>query len=249
MGSETTQSSEKPAAGTPLKAESVLVDEVINFLSSHPDFFIRYPQLLAAMAIPHDCGPAASLIEHQVQVLKKETTEMQRKFRDLMDNAHLNEELSQRIHRLVLALLQARDLDECLGALYQGLGENFSADMISLRIFAQARDVCNQGLGEFVTDSTCDLFKNVFAQGHPVCGQATSAQLEFLFQDQAARVGSSALVPIRIGFIQVTQAPSRACALLAIGSRDATRFQPGMGTVYLSRLAEIIGQILHRHVT
>ncbi len=244
MGSETRPSSGKP----PLKAAPMPAEEVVSFLIQHPDFFTRHPQLLAAMSIPHECGPAASLIEHQVQVLKKETADMHAKFRELMDNARLNEELSQRIHRLVLALVQARDLDECLGALYQGLGENFGADMISLRIFAQARDVCNQGLGEFVSDNDCDLFQSVFSQGHPVCGQATSAQLEFLFQDQARLVGSTALVPIRFHAVQEGQDPTRSCALLAIGSRDATRFKPGMGTVYLSRLAEIIGQTLHRYV-
>ena len=248
MGSETRQSSGKPAPGTATKAESVRVEEVVSFLSQHPDFFTRHPQLLTAMIIPHDCGPAASLIEHQVQVLKKESTDLRRKFRELMDNARFNEELSQRIHRLILSLVQARDLDECLGALYQGMAENFDADMISLRIFAEARDVCNQGLGEFVNDNAGDLFQSVFARGHPVCGQATSSQLDFLFQDQAKLVGSTALVPIRIGTVHDAQEPSRACALLAIGSREATRFPPGMGTVYLSQLAEIVGQILHRHV-
>jgi len=53
-------------------------------------------------------------------------------------------------------------------------------------------------------------------------------------------------VPISIGYAQEGQEPSR--ALLAIGSRDASRFQPGMGTVYLRQLAEILGQILYRYV-
>jgi len=244
MSSETRQRSGKSASDT--TPQSGQTEAVADFLSQRPDFFTHRPELLAKMEIPHECGPAASLIEHQVRVIKKQNTELRGKFKELMDNAHQNEELSQRIHRLVLALVQAQELDECLAALYQGMAGNFGADMISLRIFAQAREARDQGLGEFVTDSQCDLFLSVFAEGHPVCGQATSAQLEFMFQDQAEAVGSTALVPIGIGCGQTGR--KQAQALLAIGSRDASRFQPGMGTVYLRRLAELLGQILYRYV-
>jgi uncharacterized protein YigA (DUF484 family) len=246
MSSETRKSSEKTATDVPLRAD--LEQEVVDYLGQNPDFFIHHPHLLLELDVPHDCGPAASLIEHQARVLKKQNSDLTRRFKELMDNAHLNEELSQRIHLLVLALVHARDLDECLGALYQGMTENFGADMISVRIFAEAREVSNKGLGEFVTRDDCDLFQSVFTEGNPVCGQATSSQLEFLFQDQASSVGSTALVPIRVGYEQdaLDQPPAR--VLMAIGSRDATRFQPGMGTVYLRQLADLLGQILHRHV-
>ncbi len=246
MGSETTRSSGKSVSQTPAKTD--LEVQVVEFLRRHPDFFSNYPQLLVEMEIPHDCGPATSLVEHQVHVLKQQATEMRSKFKQLMDNARQNEELNQRIHQLVLALVQTRALDDCLAALYQGMAENFGADMISLRIFAQAREMRDQGLGEFVAQKDCDLFHSVFSGGHPVCGQATSGQLEFLFQEQAQAVASTALVPIRIGYLQDQPGQSQACALLAIGSRDAARFQPGMGTVYLHQLAELLGQILHLHV-
>ncbi len=224
-------------------------EEVVTYLSQHADFLARHPQLLAAMVVPHECGSAASLIEHQVHVLKQQAAQLRGKFKDLMANAHQNEELSQRIHRLVLSLVQARELDECLTGLYQGMAENFGADLICLRIFAQPRDTHNQGLGEFADQDSSELFQSVFAQGNPVCGQASSAQLEFLFRDQASSAKSTALVPVKIGYEHDDKDQLCSRALLAIGSKNAARFQPGMGTVYLRQMAELLGQILHRHVS
>jgi uncharacterized protein YigA (DUF484 family) len=36
--------------------------------------------------------------------------------------------------------------------------------------------------------------------------------------------------------------------LLAIGSQDASRFHPGMGTLFLTHLGELIGLLLARYL-
>jgi uncharacterized protein YigA (DUF484 family) len=64
------------------------------------------------------------------------------------------------------------------------------------------------------------------------------SQLEFLFRDDAAEIGSVALVPLgkksQIGF-------------LAIGSSDADRFHPGMSIDFLARLGDLVAGALKRY--
>ena len=72
----------------------------------------------------------------------------------------------------------------------------------------------------------------------PRCGQVRDSQKDFLFQDDAAEVGSVALVPLGdkadIGF-------------LAIGSADTDRFHPGMSIDFLTRLGDLIAGALKRY--
>jgi len=64
------------------------------------------------------------------------------------------------------------------------------------------------------------------------------SQLEFLFRDDAAEIGSVALVPLgeqsQIGF-------------LAVGSNDADRFHPGMSIDFLARLGDLVAGALKRY--
>ena len=44
---------------------------VADYLRDNPDFFQNNTSLLAMLRIPHSCGTAVSLVEHQVKVLNR----------------------------------------------------------------------------------------------------------------------------------------------------------------------------------
>ena len=83
------------------------------------------------------------------------------------------------------------------------------------------------------------LFARVLASSKPICGHFKDAQLEFLFSEHAIDIESAALLPL---------GASARFGILAIGSRDPQRFHPGMGTIFLRQLGEIVSRILARHV-
>ena len=62
-------------------------------------------------------------------------------------------------------------------------------------------------------------------------------QRDFLFGDEAATIGSVALLPLGAG---------GAIGLLAVGSPDPARFHPGMSTEFLARMGELIGDAIAR---
>ena len=79
------------------------------------------------------------------------------------------------------------------------------------------------------------LRESLLSTGRPLCGRLKKAQLEHLFGDQAAALESAAVVPL---------GEKAGHGLLAIGSCESIRFHPGMGTLFLSNLGELLGQLL-----
>jgi uncharacterized protein YigA (DUF484 family) len=217
-------------------------ESVETYLRENPDFFDRHPNLLENLIIPHSCGGAVSLVEYQVSVLRDQVHEMRRRIQSLANNARDNEALSQRLHQLTLTLVECTRLDEVLSNLYQAMGDDFKADFAAIRLFADPASSGDQGLGEFVgPDSGAgEMFSQVLASSKPLCGHIKEAQLAFLFSEHAGEVASGALLPLghRVRF-----------GVLAIGSRDPQRFHPGMGTIFLRQLGELVSRILLPHVT
>jgi len=58
-------------------------EDIIEYLRSHPDFFVEHTDILSELNIPHDTpgqlastGNVASLIEHQVAQLRHENSSL-----------------------------------------------------------------------------------------------------------------------------------------------------------------------------
>jgi uncharacterized protein YigA (DUF484 family) len=216
-------------------------DSIVEYLREHPDFFDRHPQVLEDLVVPHSCGGAVSLVEYQVSVLRDQVREMRRRMQSLANNARDNEALSQRLHQLTLALVECTRLDEVLSNLYQAMCEDFKADFAALRLFARPASEVDRGLGEFVAEGSGEreLFSQVLASNKPVCGHFKTSQLACLFPEHADEIASGALLPL---------GQNAAFGVLAIGSRDPQRFHPGMGTIFLRQLGEIVSRILVPHI-
>ncbi len=211
-------------------------DSVAEYLRRNPDFLVHHPELVAVLRVPHDCGGAVSLIEYQVDALKAQCRDLRERLASLVDNARGNEELAQRLHRLVLALVENHGLDDLFATLYQGLEDGFGADLVALRIFAESARGEDRGLAELVGPvPEAQLFARLLDSGQPRCGRPGADQLVWLFGERAPRVGSAALVPLTIGERR---------GVLAIASHAEGRFHPSMGTLYLRQLAEVLGRLL-----
>ncbi|MGC1954266.1 MAG: DUF484 family protein [Gammaproteobacteria bacterium] len=221
--------------------ESVFEAAVAGYLRDHPDFFVRWPAALEELQIPHPCGKAVSLIEHQVVVLRRQVQALRMQLQDFVRHARNNEILTERVHHLTLRLIQCRKLTELLTALYAALIEDFKVDAAVVKLFVAARLERDRTRGEFVAGDAevRSLFVNIIKAKEPVCGRLRVAQLAYLFGERQSAVSSVALLPLgepdRIGF-------------LAIGSQDPYRFQPGMGTAFLKNLAEIVTRLLYPHL-
>jgi hypothetical protein len=80
-------------------------------------------------------------------------------------------------------------------------------------------------------DPALEPFRAQLEKGATVCGRLGESKLKYLFGSKSQWVQSTALVPLGDG---------GADGMMAIGSSDPARFYPGMGTLFLDLLANVI---------
>jgi len=218
------------------------IDERINdkdveqYLRQHPDFFENNSALLADLSIPHLTGAAVSLVERQVQVLRKQNKKLVQQLEELIKIARENDKLGKQVFRLTLALMSAKDLGRLFALLRESLRRDFNVDVMVLRLMASPNQPGYKDRDEFVAAGELQrLFEKCLKEGRPLCGRVQGMQKDYLFGKDAERIKSLVLLPLNDG---------AGFGLLAIGSEDEKRFQPGMGTLYLSQMSAIISKAL-----
>ncbi|HHW76582.1 MAG TPA: DUF484 family protein [Xanthomonadaceae bacterium] len=208
---------------------------VAAWLRDHPEFFTRHPELVETLRVPHACRPAVSLLEYQNRLLRERCQRLHDKLLELVAIARDNDRLAERVQRLALNLLDARGgLDELLHGIKVILRDEFKADCIALCLAAPPTAGLS-AVEEFLRPDVVGLFDAVFRVGQPQCGRLSPEQAAALFGDGLPRVASAALIPLGGGKWR---------GLLAVGSWDPGRFHPGVGTLFLGRIGELVSQAL-----
>ncbi len=210
---------------------------VADYLKNNLDFFVKNPAILAELKIPHEHGGAISLVEKQLTVLREQNQETNKKIHELIEIATQNEELARRMHQLALTLIDAVDPKDIFSTMYDNLKKNFHADRVIVRLFANPAFIDSSATGEFVGKESIEesLFKRIIEKREPLSGKMKHQQQVFLFGDDGDDIASSVMIPLHgVGW----------GGILAIGSFDAERFQPGMGIELLANLGEILSFII-----
>ncbi len=210
---------------------------VAGYLLEHPEFFHHHESLLLTLEIPHPSGPATSLVERQLQVLRDRNRQLELRLEELRDVGHENDKLADRMLQLAVALIRGGSLETLLESIRKTLREEFQAEATVLRIGAKPSDPELARSEDFVdpADPGLELFADLFAVGHPKVGRLQAAQNGYLFGDHAERMVCAALIPM-------SGASWR--GLLAVGSERTDRFHPDLGTFFLGRMGRLISHAL-----
>jgi uncharacterized protein YigA (DUF484 family) len=156
------------------------------------------------------------------------------KLRELVQFGELNDTISERVHRMTLVLLAARDLPSLLDSLYKNMHGDFEVQSVALRLWV---DGTAQDRPEF-TDITEEA--RIFAETltDPYFSDRPMFDSWAWFEGGADVVRSLVYLPLRA---------ERAFGLMVMGSDDRDRFSPDQGTLYLTRLGEIVSMALNRY--
>lgn len=224
--------------------ESNLTDaEVAAYLDKHEDFFSGRDNLLLKMRLPHahgtNNGSAISLIERQVQLLRERNVDMRRQLEELLSTARQNNAIFNKSQRLVLSLLEAKDSNGFFKALEASFQKEFKSETYSLIIFSEYAHQINHFTSSISSATANEFVGGLMNSKEPYLGALRQDEQDFLFRHQSANVRSVAVVSVK---------NRRQLALLAIGNSDPAYFKAGMGTVFITFIADAIARLLPKFV-
>jgi uncharacterized protein len=206
--------------------------QVEQYLRDHPEFFNEHLHLLEQMRIPHPSGNAVSLISKQLEIFRSRHQELESQLTELIEIARENDTSYVRMHKLTLAMLDSKTVEEVIENLEIVLSEYFLTDFVAIRIIKNNPDATNSKL--FIAPDSDDLkpFSKELSSSEPTCGKPTLTQAKILFGDSSLKVQSYAVMPMM--FTQME-------GFLAVGSREDGRFHYSMGSLFLTQMSEIVG--------
>jgi hypothetical protein len=209
--------------------------DVAKYLLEHPEFFDEYAELLTSIEVPHPYGGhAIPLSERQVLSLRDKSRLLEGKLRELVQFGESNDVISDRVHRISLALMAAPDAPGLVACVRRNLREDFGVPAVALRVWG-VEALAGTAEADDVSDEV-----RVFAESlsSPYFSERPMFDSAAWFDGADAELRAFVYVPLRA---------ERPLGVLAMASPDPARFTPDMGTLYLTRLGELVSMALKRY--
>jgi uncharacterized protein len=211
-------------------------EAVALFLRKNPQFFEHNAALLTELYLPSPHGSGTvSLAERQQLTQRDRIRVLEAKVAEFLQYGRENDQIGEKVHRLSLGLLAAPTLDVMVQLLMQDLRNSFTVPHVAMRSWAIPKD-SHDASNEIFAPIDAEL--RSWAQGlaEPYCGHRPGLELNTWFGDATPK--SYALIALGSDKIN---------GLLAIASDDEQRFNPSMGTQYLTRIGELVSAAMLRY--
>ena len=232
-----------PTTDTAAGAIKLTEEQVAEYLKAHPDFFTNKDELLLDLKVPHQRGDTISLVERQLTLLRDHNLELRRRLGKLVDVARDNDRLFEQTRKLVLGLLESRDLEQAIETLKDGLEQDFEVEYHSLILFTDnpgklpIREENPESADEVLGDLMAGFKDKSGSSQKVICGCMKSDELKFLFPEQHEQIGSVALAPLNF--------PDNV-GVLALGSSDENHFRATMGSMFLGYLSDVTSRVFSK---
>jgi len=215
-------------------------DDIANYLVNTPDFFERHAQLMAAIQLtsPHG-NRAVSLQERQAEMLREKIKALEHRIMDMVRNGNENVIIADRLHGWARHIFQVQSETALPAAIADGILGQFMVPQVAIRVWDVDARFQDEPFAHGVSEDA-RAFASSLTQ--PYCGVNAGFEAVKWLDDPATAL-SIALLPLREG---VVNAASPAFGMLVLASPDSQRFQAGMGTDFLERIAELASAALMR---
>lgn len=211
-------------------------EEVAQYLQDNPQFFEEHPDLISRLVIPHPHGGRTiSITERQMLGLRDKNKMLEGKMSELLQFGEENDSISEKMHRLGVAMIATASFQSVLHTLNFHLRDDFAIPHVALRLWAHPENA--NELPEFThVSEELQVFAETLSQ--PYCGSTSGFETASWFGDASSHLRSQALIAMRNG--------GGTIGMIALGSEEPQRFYDGMGTLYLERLGEMASAALAR---
>jgi uncharacterized protein len=213
-------------------------EQVADFLRNNPGVFALYPELLTQLQLPNPHGgQAVSIVERQVMALREKTHALETKLAELIRFGEENDQIGAKVHDLSCRLLAAQNLDTALDILYLTLLDHFTVPHVAVRLW----NVAESGTSKEFLAVPDEVRAFTQAMQEPYCGNHPVYETGAWFGELAPSLKSFAMLPLRW--------KAEAFGVIVMASEDGNRFYPDMGTLYLTRIADLAAATMARYLT
>jgi len=203
-------------------------EEVAKYLQENPQFFEDHVETLAQINLAHPHGGRTiSLSERQLLALREKNKVLEKKLDEIVAFAEENDALQHKVHEFIVALFAARDLITLQEMIPHMLNEIFAVPHTVLRLWE-------------ADPPNADILTFADTQTQPVCLHHPTHDTAAWFGEVTGQLHSYSYLPLHAG--------SETIGMLVLASEDKQRFYPGMGTVFLQRIAEAVESALHPYL-
>jgi uncharacterized protein len=220
--------------------DPITEDDIANYLANSPDFFERHAQLLAAVQLtsPHG-NRAVSLQERQAEMLREKIKALEHRIMDMVRHGNENMIITDRIHRWAKSLLLVQSTRALPGTLVAELQGQFVVPQVALKVWDVDARYADEPFAQGVSEDA-KSFASSLTQ--PYCGVVSGIEAVGWLEDPGTAM-SIALIPLRPGALS---GAGTAFGMLVLASPDPQRFQSGLATDFLERIAELASAALSR---
>lgn len=200
-------------------------EDVAAYLKQNPDFFMEHQEVLAEIEVAAEQQP---FHQRQLDVLRQRHSAEQAKYEMVVDSARNNQALEQTLHEFAQQLLGS------------GNKEKSTAIAVTKNMFElEWARIFRPDEPEENAIDLASLTKRV-SHGSSICDDRVSSELLGQIFGDDHDVHSCAFIPLQLNDKDQTGR----MGVMVLGAADATRFQPGMGAIYLDRMGDLIAAFL-----
>lgn len=212
--------------GTALGEDSMLSEEnVVHFLKTNPDFFVRHPKILEDLEIPHGHKGSVSLVEMQGEQLRKKIRQLTFKLNQLFSVARQNEKLFRIYSNLNVNLMACTEFSGVETLLDDVMTNELGLSSVVIKLFSGAH-----ALPELQRRL---IVEKRFQSEDFFFGRLSQHEKQLLFGNLTAE--SVALMQL---------GDNDPIGLVAVGSKDAGHFTPDMDTLLIKQLRRVLNIML-----
>ena len=204
--------------------------EVIKYLNENPDFFLKNPDSLEDLDIKHESGEAVSLIEKQVEIIKKKSLLTNSRLSEFLTNAEFNQKLFIKVQKLILVILKAKNLDNLSDQVELFFKKEFGTEKCKLFFFTQ-EELYDLSAEKIISpEIATPIFSKVFKENTIYLGGLKS-ELSALVFGSKAMVEEGAICKFSSDKIAGT---------LALGSTKKGKFTEDSETLFLEFVLAVL---------
>ena len=215
-----------------MNASTLTADDIVSYLRDNPKFLSQNPEACDFLTPPKSADKNVTNFQgFMIKRLKDDKEKVIETTQSIVENVRSNMNNQQRIHTVILRLLEARNFEEFIHIITMDMSSMLDTDISVLVVESNGNDIphiMSQGI-RVLPEGTIDKWM----EGGRTLLQSNITGIEAIFGGGATLVQSQALLRVDISM----DTPP---AILAFGSRDPMMFQDGQGTDLIDFLARVV---------